>query len=458
MMFGKVYLDMVRSKIKKARLGWPFWLVLGLAILVRLLLLPIPNIDGDVVFQTWSHMVTVDGIHTIYDYYDPVKNPDNECQYPPGYIYVLWAAGKAYQHFFSPGFKQESILFLIILRIPTVLADLALGIIIFMVLRRWSGVRAAHVAFAVYALSPAMIWDSTNITQIDSVQSLLMVGTVLLLVSGKDTMAVACLTVAVMTKLQAVILLPLVLFTVAQRGHWRSLLRGVAISAGIFLLMSLPFILHDRIPALLRTLLTPIGTAPFLTLNAFNIWWLISGGKGGSLFDTEVLLWFVTPRLIGLVLLAAAAALGLYRIRNDGSRNSVILAAAFTCLAFFMVCTEMTERYSLPTLPLLLLAVPGNRRIAWLYGLLSVTIFINLYLIFPLLRLSPWDALRLPHSNFIYLWRFRPDIQIDVLWPAPEIRNVISKLVSVVHVVALMYCTRLMWSRRNGAVLPARLP
>jgi hypothetical protein len=289
-----------------ARLGWVFWLVLGLAVVVRLVLLPIPNTDDDFHFQTWSRIVTLEGIHTIYDVYDPVSNPYNECQYPPGYLYVLWAAGKIYQHFFSPVFQQESILFLIILRIPTVLADLALGILIFIVLRRWSGARAANIAFGVYALSPLMILDSTIVTQIDSVQSLLMVGTILLLVSGKDTMAIACLAVALLTKLQAVILVPLVLFTVAQRGHWQSLVRGAAMSAGIFLLLALPFILHGRIYELFRTLLTPIGTLPFLSLNAFNPWWLIQGSNGFQP-DSVVLLGFVTPRLIGLALMAAAA-------------------------------------------------------------------------------------------------------------------------------------------------------
>jgi Gpi18-like mannosyltransferase len=450
-MFKKACFDMIGSKINRMHPGRAFWIVLGLALIIRLAVLPIPNTDNDTAFQTWSRVITMDGIYTIYDVYDPAVKVDRECQYPPMYLYVLWASGKVYQHFFSPLFVQESILFLIILRLPLVLADLALAILIFMMLRRWSGARAALVAFAVYALAPAMILDSTIVTQIDSVQILLMVGTILLLVSGKDTMAVVCLAVAVLTKLQAVILVPLVLFTVAQRGHWRSLVRGAAISAGIFLLLALPFILHGRIYQLFRVLLTPVGTAPFLSLNAFNVWWLISGGYGWQP-DSVALLGFVTPRLIGLALLATAVVFGLYRIRVDVSRDSVILVAAFTCLVFFMVCTEMTERYILPTLPLLLLLAPGKRRFAWLYGLLSVTVFINLYTVFPLLRLSPWDALRLPHSNFYYYLQPHVNIRLSVLHLASgRILHILSLLVSVVHVAVLAYCAYLVWPRRNHA-------
>ena len=143
---------------------------------MRIILLPIPNTDDDIVFQTWSRIVTVEGFHNIYNVYDPVVKIPRECQYPPGYLYVLWLVGKIYQHFFSPGFQQETILFLIMLRIPTVLADLALGVMIFLAIGRWWGARDAHIAFAAYVLSPAIILDSTIVTQIDSVQSLLMVG------------------------------------------------------------------------------------------------------------------------------------------------------------------------------------------------------------------------------------------------------------------------------------------
>jgi len=242
-----------------------FWAILGLAIAIRVFLLPIPSINDDFFLHTWSRIVTVEGFHTIYNVYDPVDNPPRECQYPPGYLYVLWLVGKIYQHFFSAGFQQETILFLIMLRIPTVLADLALGVIIFRVIGRWWGAQAAHAAFAAYVLSPAMILDSTIVTQIDSVQSLLMVGTVLLLVAGKDTWAIACLALAALTKPQAVILAPLVLTAVARRGNWRALIRGAGASAAIFLTLALPFILNNKTPELVRTLVTPVGIIPVLS-------------------------------------------------------------------------------------------------------------------------------------------------------------------------------------------------
>jgi len=396
-----------------------FWAILGLAIAIRIILLPIPNTDDDISLQTWSRIVTVEGFHNIYNVYDPIGMPPEECQYPPGYLYVLWLLGKIYQHFFSHGFQQEKILFLIMLRIPTVLADLALGVMIFRAIGRWWGARAAHFAFAAYVLSPAMILDSTIVTQIDSVQSLLMVGTILLLVAGKDAAAIACLALAVLTKLQAVILAPLVLATVAGRGNWRALFHGAGASAAFFLTLALPFIMNDKMPDLIRTLVTPIGTIPVLSANAFNLWWLASAGHGWQ-SDTGHFLGFLTPRILGLAMLGTSTLMAVRRVCIDRSRDSIILSASFICFSFFVVCTQMTERYVLAALPLLLLIAPSDRRFSRIYGVLAITIFINLYIVFPLLRIYPWDALNLPHSNYFHYPRGDAGLEVKDLFLDPD--------------------------------------
>jgi Gpi18-like mannosyltransferase len=403
----------------------------------------------------------VEGFHTIYNIYDPVRNTFRECQYPPGYLYVLWLLGHLYQLLFSRELQEETIRFLIILRIPTVLADLALGVIIYRSIGRWWGERAAHVAFAAYVLSPAMILDSTIVTQIDSVQSLLMVGTILLLVAGKDTAAIACLALAALTKHQAIILAPLVLTVVASRRNWRALIRGASASAVLFLTLSLPFILYHKTPELIRTLITPVGTLPVLSANAFNLWWLASGGNGLQP-DTVHFLGILTPRYLGLVLLGTAAALASCRVYRDRSRDSIILSAAFVCFSFYAGCTEMTERYVLVVLPFALLIAPSARKFAGIYGLLAVTAFINLYIVFPLIRISPWDALKLPHSNFFYY------LQPNVATPLPPVffQDLLSRtfihdisiLVSVIHLVILGYFAITMLTWRRTAPLLQDIP
>ena len=92
-----------------SRPGTGFWILLALALVPRILLLPIPNTDNDIVFQTWSRIVTVEGFSKIYDRYDPTGSPPRECQYPPGYLYVLWTVGQIYREAFSPGYDPRTI-------------------------------------------------------------------------------------------------------------------------------------------------------------------------------------------------------------------------------------------------------------------------------------------------------------------------------------------------------------
>ena len=426
-----------------------FWLVLAAAVVLRALLLPIPNVDNDFVFQSWSRTVTVDGFHTIYDVYVPDGNPSDECQYPPGYLYVLRGVGGIYQALFSPDYDPGTILLLILLRLPTVLADLALGVLLFLCLGRWGGTRAAHLGFAAYVLCPAMIWDSTIITQIDSVQSLLMVGTVLLLAGGRNTAAIACLALAALTKHQAAVLAPLVLFVVIRRRAWRSILVGGAISLAILLLLSLPFLLNGRTAELVRVLTTPVGTAPYVSLNAYNLWCVASLGKCW-VEDTRVIFNFISCRTAGLLFLGMAVLLSLYRLYRDLSRDSILLAAMWTCFAFFMLCTEMTERYILVVLPLVLLLTPSSRTYAWLYGLLAVTAFINLYIVFPLVTVSPWDALSLPHSNFLYYTQPGIDSPLPVLAPWSKLaRTIAAVIVALVNMGLLGYVALKVWPHRR---------
>jgi Gpi18-like mannosyltransferase len=453
--------DLRRSR----RPGGAFWTTLGVALLVRILLLPIPNTDNDIVFQTWSRMVTVEGFHKIYDVYDPTGVPPRECQYPPGYLYVLWAVGNVYRSVFSPTFDPRAITLLILLRIPTVVADLALAVLLFFVIGRAAGRRAAHIAFAAYALASALILDSTIVTQIDSVQVLLMTSTVVLLAWRRGSLAIACLALAALTKPQSAVLGPLVVFTVWRRDGFRALVKGASGACGVFVLLSLPFLLQGKTFELFRMLTSFVGVAPYRSLNAYNFWWIFSGGAGWQP-DTGGTLGFLTHRQLGLAMLAGALILGLYRVHRDASRESILLAALWTSFAFFMLPTEMTERYLLPVLPLaLLLGASGASRIGTtarscrlLYGVLLVTSFLNLYFVFPIVAISPWDALQLPHSNFHWYLAPQngPPLAVLAPWAEPgEYRpghefqpwKAVSLVIASVHALLFAWLAVRVWPK-----------
>ena len=290
-----------------------------------------------------------------------------------------------------------------------------------------------------------------------------MVGTILFLVAGRNTAAVVCLALAALTKPQAVILAPLVLTTIGLRRDWRAIVRGSLASGVLFVLLSLPFFLYGRAPQLFRTLVTAVGVNPYLSPAAFNLWWLATGGDGVQP-DTIPIVGSLTPRLLGLLLFGASAVFALWRVYRDQSRDSVILAAAFTCLAFFVLCTQMTERYVLPALFLFLLIAPASRRFAGVFVLLAVTSLINIYVFFPLVLIAPWDALHLPHSNFYYYLQPAVAAPLPVLTLLdPIAQKTIPLTISVIHLVLLGYLAVRVWPGRRrlaamATVLQPSLP
>ena len=161
-------------------------------------------------------------------------------------------------------------------------------------------------------------------------------------------------------------------------------------------------------------------------------------------------------------MLGTAAMLASYRVYSDRSRDSIILSAAFVCFSFYAVCTEMTERYVLVALPFFLLIAPSDRKFARIYGLLAVTAFINLYSVFPPLRIPPWDALNLPHSNILYYRR--PDVALPL--PVLSLDSLVSPIIvryvsigiSVIHVMMLVYFAITVVTWRRSAPIPQYMP
>ncbi len=139
-----------------------------------------------------------------------------------------------------------------------------------------------------------------------------------------------------------------------------------------------------------------------------------------------------------MALLLAALALGIHRVHRSYDRHSILLAATWTTYSFFVLPTEMTERYLLVSIPLLILLAPYRREWFLLAGVVTVTAFANLYLVFPLVRIAPWDALELPHSNFYYYLRPAHGPPLPVLAPwSEEVKRGISIAVAAVHVLVL---------------------
>lgn len=286
------------------------------------------------------------------------------------------------------------------LKLPGIVADALIALALFV-----SGsVRSAGLglaAAAAYSLNPAVVYNTGFWGQGDAVWIALVCASLGLLVRGKPSSAACAMTLAALTKPQAVAFLPLLVVLLARRG-WRTL-AGPALAAGAtFLLVFLPFMLRGTLFETIRAIWTStFGGEPYLSCGAANLWLLVDGGRSFGTQDAVRLAGPLTARSLGvLVFLVSAFVIARQAAKwNTPDTQRLLLAAAVTNLAFFAFCTELHENHLIAVLAFLPFAAPADARLWWAFGTISLSIQANLVLFdeFAMARLqgplgTPWSV------------------------------------------------------------------
>lgn len=349
--------------------------VFTLAALLRLALDTGRGYEGDIAVYLALAWKTVHfGIHSAYLPVTDVPPPNN----PPLLLYPFWLLGSLYQQFCSPLFPPPWLsdpgLLRFMLRLPSLIADLLAGALIFRALQRISFTfKASLVATSAYLFNPALIFDSAYWGQTAAVHTLFMLLSLIATERRAYGWAGAALTAAVLTKPQALAIAPLIFVLVLRE---RGAFRFGAAASGAALLITAPFLLTGNIGSVLENYASVAEHHPFLAVCAHNFWWLISGGQGW-LPDT-IPVGPLSARSAGLFLFACATLLSLIAVWRD--RHMMFLAAAYQSLAFFMLNTQIHENHLLPMFAPLVIAVALDRSACWLYGTLTLTALANMAL------------------------------------------------------------------------------
>ena len=118
---------------------------------------------------------------------------------------------------------------------------------------------------------------------------------------------------------------------------------------------------------------------PILSLQAWNIWWLVQIAAVGASYtpDDVAVLGPITFRHIGFVITGLLSLVVAVLILRDPRPRTFILGLAASTLIWFGFLTQMHERYAYGALIFLLLLIP-ERRIAWLYLAFGVVFTLDL--------------------------------------------------------------------------------
>lgn len=434
-----------------------FAILFTLGGVIRIALLSNAGFEFDLeFFRRWAMAIRQDG-------FGPLGRTI-PCDYMPLYLEVLplvaWVAELLRVEFTSGSTRA-----LVLLKAPAIAADVLCTGVLYFGLRRQLGGRRAGAAALLCWLNPAILFTSAAWGQVDSIVCLFTLLSLLLLARERFLWAGFVLGLAIMTKLQPVLLIPVfILFawiraqsnpgsigaaalegtSIADSSKRRTSLgqatravRSIGSGAIGFIsacvLATLPFVLAGNGSYIRKVLTSSVDSQPRLALGATNFWWLFHGNEAKRIWDGyrwgDSLSFKETGlmALAGLALAAIIVALrsmprfrrahpseSSTRIRQDGDEAGLYWFAFFVGIAFYMVPTQMHERYIIYSFPALVLVwasatgsaahatqSPVRRGIPTsflLYAILSVTAFLtisaNLAANYP--ENVPWLAL---HSS-----------------------------------------------------------
>ena len=290
--------------------------------------------------------------------------------YLPGYLWVLWplsAISGALTSSFDPG---------ALVKFPAILAD-ALLILATVRLAADLGAsaRAQRGVALLLAFTPIIWLTSAVWGQVDSVGTTLLLFATSELIRGKTLRAAALAALAAVVKPQFGILIPLLALLALVRARragdpWGVALAGL-VGTAVVSLVAFPFGL--TVVDVIGKVGEAAGNYPYLSVNAWNPWALVSTEGTGVLLnggwgsDLAPLIAGGPPAVLyGAALLAGAILAALWAARGD-SKVRTVAALTFIAIAFFVLPTRVHERYLYPAIPLTLAlaaALPRWRPIA----------------------------------------------------------------------------------------------
>ena len=283
------------------------------------------------------------------------------------------------------------------LKLPNIILDILSAVTIFYIVKRMSP-RHAFLASLIYAVNPAIIFVTAYWGQADTILFALLS---IAFISFPE-IAMIFITTSAFYKLQSIIFLPIIIFFIIRKFSGKRVASSLLASAITALAIILPFALSDNASDITHVAFSSVGAYPYITLNAYNLWKIVDCAAGkcadiwwNSISDKTRIFSFFTLKSLSLVLFAAAYIFALFYIRiktkkegrgffaekneriSKGEINALVLSLSFVALSFFMLSTEMHERYLFYAIPLLAAGYFMLREIRQIYWVVSATFLIN---------------------------------------------------------------------------------
>ena len=314
-------------------------------------------------FKAWAGLVYTTPFKDVYD-------TAGFLDYPPGYLYVLWLA-EALRRLF--GFDFNSGAATLLIKLPSVIADIACAWALYALARPKTNERTACFAAAAWLLCPAVLINSAVWGQADSFCSMLLLFSLLCMLKNKYGPAAVLFGAVLLCKPQMLAFIPLYVFYPLRQKQYKQLGLGIAVVLFTGLLIATPFTKGFDYLWLVQKYASTMGYYNYFTINAYNIYGLF-GLNWGSLEGLDLI-----SNVLTLLSCGGAVALAGGIILRSKREDSVFAAAAVLMATVFLFCPKMHERYLFPALLFLWLCcvLTEDRRLQLAFGSFATLHFLN---------------------------------------------------------------------------------
>lgn len=336
-------------------------------LLIRLIFATFPgfHVDTDTFFA-WSIRVVDVGFSQFY-------SKDTWTNYTPGMIYVFYVLG-----LLKSLFSISSDYFYLVLKLPSIFADLVLSYFIYKVLLKTVSKKLALYGLAFCLFNPVLIFNASIWGAFDGLLTLFSFLSIYYLAEKKLILSSVFFGIALLIKPQAAAIAPVFAFWVLKNFSIKNILQLSIPALITVVLLSVPYFPRDPIFGFFNLFIQMAQDYTSNSLFAYNLW-----GIFGFWIDDSQKLGFLSYRVWGLLAMAVFW-IYFFIIFFKKKLVDIYLLSTLAFLAFFFLPTRVHERYLFSAIPLLILISLQlkSRLLVISTILLSLLHLINLYYVY----------------------------------------------------------------------------
>jgi Gpi18-like mannosyltransferase len=271
----------------------------------------------------------------------------------------------------------NSQLYIMLLKIPAMLAELCTAFLVFWIARNKLNTKAAFGLGVIYLFNPAIIFTSSFWGQVDSIPALLGFLIIYFILKERYWIASLILGFDIIIKLQSGVLLFILIFALIEKKDIKAWILSIVAGFATFWIPLIPFIpAGENIFFIIGIITKTVSQYAYASVNAFNLMGLFGGNwvpLSNTFFIFSYAIWGYI--LIGLSIVF----ISILYFKMKSESKIFFVTGVFYILAF-MLFPSMHERYGYTALIVFMMSFiyMNKKRLFFLFAGFSLTMYVNI--------------------------------------------------------------------------------